>query len=104
MAGITITWKPKGLLKLDGLIREALQGALEKMGSDLAKPKGGGMGVKVNSLSFEVSSSLATVESSLVWPRTTGETWLARSLSEAEGVAVEHLQAAGESIVLGVGV
>lgn len=103
MAGVVITWRPHGIVNMADIAQREMQGALEKMGDELSTPKGKGLGVQVNSLSFEVTSGLATVESSLIWPRTTGESWLARSAAEAEGIADQALQAAGEAIVQGVG-
>lgn len=103
MAGIVFTWKPRGLLNLEALIRQELQAGIERMGQDLATPKGTGLGAQVNSLSVRVGSGLATVESSLVWPRTTGESWLARSLSEGEDLAETVLEEVEAAIVEGVG-
>lgn len=103
MAGIVITWTPKGILELPELTAAAMADALKNMGDELSKPKGQGIGVHVNSLSYEVSSGLATVASTLVWPRTTGESWLAHSESDAEDMAETTLQAARDAIVRGVG-
>lgn len=103
MPKFDVIWKPKGIVKIEGLAREELEGALVDMGTELATPKGTGRGVQVNSLSFEVKSGMAEVESSLVFPRTTGEAWLARSLSDAESMAEEVLQSAAKGIVEGVG-
>jgi hypothetical protein len=79
-------------------VQGALQGAIEQIGEDLATPKGGGLGVKVNTLTLNVSSGLAVVESSLVWPRTTGQSWLVRSQQDGESVALIALEAAGEQL------
>jgi hypothetical protein len=79
-------------------VHGALQQALEEVADDLSTSKGGGLGVQVNSLSATVGTNLAVVESSLIWPRTTGESWLARSEEEAESVAVIALEAAAEDL------
>ena len=75
-------------------VQAASQQAVEAVADDLSTPKGGGLGVQVNSLSAAVGSGLAIVESSLIWPRTTGESWLQRSEEDAEVVGVIALEAA----------
>lgn len=79
-------------------VQGALQGAIEQIADDLGTPKGGGLGVQVNTLSVSVSSGVAQVESSLVWPRTTGQAWLARSTQEGEAIALTAIEAAGEKL------
>lgn len=78
--------------------QDALQAVIEQLADELSTPKGGGLGVQVNSLMQNVDTGLAIVESSLIWPRTTGESWLARSQQEGESIAIIALDAAGEKL------
>lgn len=80
------------------VVQQNLDAALTETATELATPKGAGLGVQVNSLSFSMQSGMAQVESSLVWPRTTGENWMRRTEEDFESIGQTALAAAGERI------
>lgn len=73
------------------LVQEPLQEAVEAVAGELATPKGNGLGVRLNTLGLTVSGMAARVETSLVWPRTTGQAWLGHSLDDADPLVEEAL-------------
>lgn len=79
-------------------VTQPIEAAIQNIGSELATAKGGGLGVRVNTLALAVSSMAAVVETSLVWPRETGNAWEAKTIIDFEAAAADHLPAAGAQI------
>ncbi len=81
-----------------GLIAQPAQQVIEAIGYDLSTPKGGGMGVQVNSLALSVSGMAAVITTSLIWPRTQGTSWAQRTSDDFDDVANAKLQELGSKI------
>jgi hypothetical protein len=95
--------KVEGVEELRGriagdIISPQVEIAIGEVAAELSTPKGGGLAVEKNSLMMQLSSNMATVTTSLVHPRTTGESWAARSEEDFEDIAERALQAAAEQI------
>ena len=78
----------------------ARDAALAELAAELATPKGSGLGVVNNNLMAAAATGLAAVESTLIWPRTTGQTWVARTLQDAEAYGDAILAAQGEQLAV----
>lgn len=72
--------------------------AIAAIGEELATSKGTGMGVRVNSLALQVQGMAAAIDTSLVWPRTSGGAWEAHTIEDFEAIAAEILPQAGALI------
>ena len=80
-------------------VTQPVEAAIERIGAELATAKGGGLGVRVNTLALAVSGMAAVIETSLVWPRETGNAWEAKTVVDFEAAAADHLPQAGAQIV-----
>ena len=95
---VTVTGVDETQANLAAVLPAAQQAAVEAAAEYIATPRGDGLGVQNNALSATVGDGMASVSTTLNWPRTKGTSWAARG-DDDFAAAEADIEAAAQAAV-----